>query len=93
MIGQKEKYIETKTTEYFRDRDQVKSRLVPSIKFDLFFRNVENFHIRAGSSQYYEKGTIYTIEKVVVHPRFSEISRDFDVGLLKVFILLYLMTR
>lgn len=56
--------------------------------FDVFFRNVENFHVRAGSSQYFENGVVYTIDEIVVHPRFNEISRDFDVGLLKVHFLI-----
>ncbi|KAL2744262.1 trypsin-1-like [Vespula maculifrons] len=45
--------------------------------------NVMEFHIRAGSTYYYKNGTIYNVEKIVVHPAFNYQNNDFDIGLVK----------
>ncbi|KAI4489474.1 hypothetical protein M0802_011086 [Mischocyttarus mexicanus] len=45
--------------------------------------NVREFHIRAGSTYYYKNGTIYNVERILVHPAFNYHNYDFDVGLVK----------
>ncbi|XP_035729189.1 trypsin-1-like [Vespa mandarinia] len=45
--------------------------------------NVREYHIRAGSTYYYENGTTYNVERIVVHPAFNYQNYDFDIGLVK----------
>ena len=42
------------------------------------------FHVRAGTSRYYEGGDIYSVQSVVIHPAFNAINYDYDVGLVEV---------
>ncbi|CAK9804925.1 Trypsin 5G1 [Anthophora plagiata] len=44
---------------------------------------VKPFHVRAGSSSYYEDGDIYGVQSVVIHPAFNAINYDYDVGLVE----------
>ncbi|XP_017797589.1 PREDICTED: trypsin 5G1-like [Habropoda laboriosa] len=44
---------------------------------------VKPFHVRAGSSSYYEDGDIYGVQSVVIHPAFNVINYDYDVGLVE----------
>ncbi|XP_014210480.1 trypsin 5G1-like [Copidosoma floridanum] len=46
-------------------------------------RSVDHFHVRVGSSEYYKNGAIHKVEQVLVHPNFDELTRDYDVALLK----------
>ncbi|XP_058804483.1 trypsin-7-like [Phymastichus coffea] len=46
--------------------------------------DTEKFHVRAGSSKYYEDGVVYKVAKTFLHPKFNQLSYDYDVGLLKV---------
>ena len=50
----------------------------------LFRRNVESFHIRAGSTNYYEDGELYYPTEIVVHPNFIDPHEGFDIALIKV---------
>nr|XP_012145735.1 PREDICTED: trypsin-7-like [Megachile rotundata] len=44
---------------------------------------VTGFHVRAGSSRYYENGEIYRVKGVTIHPAFNQYNYDFDVGLIQ----------
>ncbi|XP_043583888.1 trypsin-7-like [Bombus pyrosoma] len=44
---------------------------------------VKAFHVRAGTSRYYEGGDIYGVQSVVIHPAFNAINYDYDVGLVE----------
>ncbi|XP_043520750.1 trypsin-1-like [Frieseomelitta varia] len=44
---------------------------------------VKAFHVRAGTSRYYEGGDIYSVQSVVIHPAFNAINYDYDVGLVE----------
>ncbi|XP_031781692.1 trypsin-7-like [Nasonia vitripennis] len=47
-------------------------------------RQADSFQVRLGSAEYYRSGAVYRIDSVVLHPKFNELSRDYDVGLIKV---------
>lgn len=42
------------------------------------------FHVRAGTSRYYEGGDNYGVQSVAIHPAFNAINYDYDVGLVEV---------
>ncbi|XP_026666911.1 trypsin 5G1-like, partial [Ceratina calcarata] len=44
---------------------------------------VKAFHVRAGTSRYYEGGDVYGVQTVVIHPAFNAINYDYDVGLVQ----------
>ncbi|XP_006621327.2 trypsin-7-like isoform X2 [Apis dorsata] len=41
------------------------------------------FHVRAGTSRYYEGGDNYGVQSVAIHPAFNAINYDYDVGLVE----------
>nr|XP_034195529.1 trypsin 5G1-like [Osmia lignaria] len=44
---------------------------------------VKGFHVRAGTSYYYENGEIFRVKSVTIHPAFNENIYDYDVGLIE----------
>ncbi|XP_011501550.1 PREDICTED: trypsin 5G1-like [Ceratosolen solmsi marchali] len=46
-------------------------------------RKVNEFHVRVGSSKYYENGAIYNIKNIAIHPNYNNIILDYDVALLE----------
>ncbi|XP_031836777.1 trypsin [Nomia melanderi] len=44
---------------------------------------VKSFHIRAGTTCYYENGDIYGVKGVVIHPAFNQHNYDYDVALVE----------
>lgn len=55
-----------------------------SFSLSLYRVEVKAFHVRAGTSRYYEGGDIYGVQSVVIHPAFNAINYDYDVGLVEV---------
>lgn len=45
---------------------------------------MKGFHVRAGTSHYYENGEIHRVKSVTIHPAFNENIYDYDVGLVEV---------
>ncbi|PBC28311.1 Trypsin-7 [Apis cerana cerana] len=46
------------------------------------------FHVRAGTSRYYEGGDNYGVQSVAIHPAFNAINYDYDVGLVEILCIL-----
>ncbi|CAL7945082.1 unnamed protein product [Xylocopa violacea] len=46
---------------------------------------VKAFHVRAGTSRYYEGGDVYGVQSVAIHPAFNAINYDYDVGLVELY--------
>ncbi|XP_076303036.1 trypsin 5G1, partial [Lasioglossum baleicum] len=44
---------------------------------------VKPFHVRAGTSRYYEGGDVYGVRSVAIHPAFNAFNYDYDVGLVE----------
>ncbi|OAD62512.1 Trypsin 5G1 [Eufriesea mexicana] len=44
---------------------------------------VKPFHVRAGTSYYYQGGDVYGVQSVAIHPAFNTFNYDYDVGLVE----------
>ncbi|XP_063993499.1 trypsin-like [Diachasmimorpha longicaudata] len=47
-------------------------------------RKPGEFNVRVGSKYYFKEGVIHEIDSLLIHPKYTEIEWDYDVGLIEV---------
>ncbi|KAG6801613.1 trypsin 5G1 [Apis mellifera caucasica] len=57
--------------------------IITSAQCALSVQQAKLFHVRAGTSRYYEGGDNYGVQSVAIHPAFNAINYDYDVGLVE----------
>ncbi|XP_051168885.1 trypsin 5G1-like [Leptopilina boulardi] len=46
-------------------------------------RNINNFHIRGGSTKYFKDGEVYKPAEIIIHPKFIDAQIGYDIALIK----------